>query len=416
MEEAKLAGLKAKKIALKKKHEIELKEAQLKQEKEEIEMDAEIAEGEARERVLGQYEEGLGNVAPAATPAVDCKQQIQVSNPPAGAVTHGDVKQGPPLIKIKPLPLPRFDGDPREYPRFRSDFLKQVAPRCATEALAYTLRTCLCRKAQEMVKVVDDDYEEMFRRLDEEYGDPSQAVDLIMSQIRRYRVPKEDGTKLVEFIEIVEKGYYDLKHLKMEHEMSNVGFVSLIESKLPDLIKQKWAERVCIDVDKRDKFPMLMKFLLETKRMTKYLASDVRTSVPSSTARYTNQQIKTNPPNRSLSHVRTMTGNVRSMNACFFCEGPHAIDKCEKLGQMTEEEKTGYVMSKGLCFGCLRGGHRSKDCKSRKTCERCHSRHPTALHREHIAGSSRREGPSQVVTGHTRTTGQASNGEPSFKL
>ena len=38
-------------------------------------MDAEIAEGETRERVLGQYEEGFGNVAPASIPAVDCRQQ-----------------------------------------------------------------------------------------------------------------------------------------------------------------------------------------------------------------------------------------------------------------------------------------------------------------------------------------------------
>ena len=319
-EEAKLAGLKAKRLTLKKKHELELKEAQLKQEMEEMDIDAEIAEGEARESVLNQYEGGFSKASSVAAEDVNCGQQRQASGKVVHMTPHSDnQKHETQLMKIKPLPLPRFDGDPREYPRFRSDFLKQMAPRCAEEALAYTLRTCLCKRAQEIVKVIDDDFEEMLKRLDEEYGDPSHTVDMIVSQITRFRIPKDDRNRLVEFIEIVEKGFHDLKHLKMEHEMSNAGFVGLVETQLPDHIKEKWAERVnrdCSDVDKANKFPAMMKFLLETKRMTKYLSADIKSSTHSSAAKFTI------PSTRNLSHVRTMTGNVRNMNACFFCEGP----------------------------------------------------------------------------------------------
>lgn len=40
-------------------------------------------------------------------------------------------------------------------------------------------------------------------------------------------------------------------------------------------------------------------------------------------------------------------------------------------------------MSKNrLCFSCLTGGHRSKECKDRATCKRCGKSHPSSLHKE----------------------------------
>ncbi len=43
-----------------------------------------------------------------------------------------------------------------------------------------------------------------------------------------------------------------------------------------------------------------------------------------------------------------------------------------------------FVQAEKLCFGCLKPGHFSKNCKSRSVCDMCHKMHPTCLHEERI--------------------------------
>ena len=56
MEKARRAGLLAKRETLQKKHKVEVQEAELRRLREELELQAEIDECEANEKVLGQYE------------------------------------------------------------------------------------------------------------------------------------------------------------------------------------------------------------------------------------------------------------------------------------------------------------------------------------------------------------------------
>ncbi|XP_071803595.1 uncharacterized protein [Asterias amurensis] len=65
---------------------------------------------------------------------------------------------------------------------------------------------------------------------------------------------------------------------------------------------------------------------------------------------------------------------------CAFCDGTHSIHKCSKFGDKSMEEKTKFIQENSLCFGCLRKGHYSKNCKRRSTCAKCKRSHLTALH------------------------------------
>jgi len=57
----------------------------------------------------------------------------------------------------------------------------------------------------------------MWKRLDEKYGDPAKVADVIIDGIRRTRIIREGEEKrFVEFVEIVEDGYRDLKRLGLE--------------------------------------------------------------------------------------------------------------------------------------------------------------------------------------------------------
>ena len=48
----------------------------------------------------------------------------------------------------------------------------------------YTLRSSLGKEPLHVVKAVDDDIEEMWRRLDEKYGDPAKVADVIIDSVQ----------------------------------------------------------------------------------------------------------------------------------------------------------------------------------------------------------------------------------------
>lgn len=73
-------------------------------------------------------------------------------------------------------------------------------------------------------------------------------------------------------------------------------------------------------------------------------------------------------------------------------------------------EKIDFLKEKGVCFGCLKIGHMSKDCKSRLTCDVCNQNHPEILHieqkdkgkkTEHTEQSEKATGSNAVLSPHT---------------
>ena len=67
-------------------------------------------------------------------------------------------------------------------------------------------------------------------------------------------------------------------------------------------------------------------------------------------------------------------------NLCPLCSGSHQPDKCGELRKGSVDERMEIIRFKGLCFGCLKKGHQSKNCRARLTCEKCGKQHPTSLH------------------------------------
>ena len=166
--------------------------------------------------------------------------------------------------------MPLFTGRIRDYPRFKMDFEKQVMPTIKIESAPYILRSCLSKEPADVVKSIDDDLEPMWKRLDEKYGDPTKVVDVIMNAIQNTRNIRDcENNRLIELINIVEDGYQDLKRLGLEQEITTTSSVSVIEKKLPTDVKNEWAKLASSDhstVDKTNKFPSLLKFLLNQKQ------------------------------------------------------------------------------------------------------------------------------------------------------
>lgn len=135
-------------------------------------------------------------------------------------------------------------------------------PHLQSDDASYALRSCLGSDPATTVESIDDEISEMWKRLNEKYGDPTKVTDIIIDEIRRTRIIREGEEKrFVEFVEIVEDGYRDLKRLGLESEITTTSSVSIIEKKLPADIRRKWAEIVCADNSTVDKLRNFHRFL-----------------------------------------------------------------------------------------------------------------------------------------------------------
>jgi transposase InsO family protein len=97
-------------------------------------------------------------------------------------------------------------------------------------------------------------------------------------------------------------------------------------------------------------------------------------------------------------------------NACIYC-GPdtrHSVLECRKFKAIKHEDKSQFCKTKGLCFGCLRTGHRKKECRNLEKCETCGKKHPTVLHDSNY--KPRRPDANSEVTPVKVTTGCVSAG------
>ena len=288
-------------------------------------------------------------------------------------------------LKLQPMPLPKFSGEIREYPRFKDDFKTQVVPSISPTQQSYVLKSCLTGPPLDIVKNVDHSIVEMWKRLDDKYGEPSKIIDVVMYEIKKIKQVKEgDTSKFIQMVEIVERAYRDLERLHLHEQVSNASTVSMIEEKLPLSIRMKWSEQVnsrkaIIGVEV-NKFPMLLRFLLETRSVIEYALSDLRSE--SSASGSVNFVDSTKDKN-----VRVMSNSDRrsSASACLLHpQDLHVTSACPQFLEMDIKDRIELVKEKRACWSCLYTGHKSSNCYFKKKCniDDCNRRHNKLLHTE----------------------------------
>ena len=181
-------------------------------------------------------------------------------------------------LKLEKLRFQEFDGSLGKYPMFKQDFIKLIKPNYRETEEAFA-RHSYSPSVREEVEHLDDDCESIWQRLDEKYGNESKLIDLLMHDMKRLRINRDDyNVDALKLINTVEKAHCDLKAMDREGEISNAAVVAMLEEKLPkkidDWLEIVTGERAC-DIDK---FPSLLKLLLKHKGIIEYKTSSIRMS------------------------------------------------------------------------------------------------------------------------------------------
>ena len=155
----------------------------------------------------------------------------------------------------------------------------------------------------------------------------------------------------LELIDAVEDGYKDLKRLGLEREITTTSSESIIERKLPSEIKKELAKLVDDSVvDKTNKFPSLLNFLLSPKRAIEYDTAEVRnTSNPTIKGSAHNASTTRNTTAEDRSTPSPAAGLYSQFSQCLFHkEADHWTDDCKFYLSKSADGKMKMLQEKKL--------------------------------------------------------------------
>ncbi|XP_036343348.1 uncharacterized protein LOC118752550 [Rhagoletis pomonella] len=109
--------------------------------------------------------------------------------------------------------------------------------------------------------------------------------------------------------------------------------------------------------------------------------------MPTKSTQSCKQNAAPNSPRR-LMHINRAKETLK----CYHCSGSHMIAQCVSFKSIGVQDRWELVKTKQLCFSCLRKGHCTQKCRSRRKCEvnGCQRYHNQLLHNEEAADQAPR--------------------------
>ncbi|KAJ8342685.1 hypothetical protein SKAU_G00326130 [Synaphobranchus kaupii] len=302
-------------------------------------------------------------------------------------------------LSINRLPVPEptvFNCDPIKFVDWKMSFMALIdqKPIPASEKMFY-LKTYLTGEALKAVegffyRSSDDAYKGAWKVLQERYGNPFIVQRAFRDKLAKW--PKIDATDplaLREFADFLQGCAEATPHVKGLAILNDCEENHKLLKKLPEWIVRKWSRIVVDQLDNSGKYPDLAyftKFLNKEVRIAcNPIASPFLMNAKSTDERSSKRARALNTSTRERNSIRETGGTSHSKvkPPCSVCKDEtHGIGRCPTFALKTMEDKKAFIHENRLCFGCLRKGHVSKECKRRYTCSICNRRHPTCLHEE----------------------------------
>ena len=291
-------------------------------------------------------------------------------------------------VQLRNYPAPEpgiFSGDHMQYPSWRCAYRILVDEKKIPEAeKLYYLQRYLAGNAKEAVEgnllvPTAESYQAAMALLDERYGDPATIADAFRNRLDNWpKVNNRDGMGLRKLSDFLRQCLLTMSTNKSLLILNDEKENQKILKKLPDWVTTKWVRIVAESRETNQAFPPFSRFLSFLQKEAQIACDPIASlqALGRDKISPTVNKPKVQPSARAL-HT-TVKENKRT---CLLCsKADHEIDECPSFLAKAYEERRELVKAKGLCFGCLRQGHNSKVCRSKKTCRTCSKRHPTSMH------------------------------------
>lgn len=346
------------------------------------------------------------------------RQQERDNNFPA---SHASMPFNPPTAEqvaarqIMPKELPRFAGDPNEWPLFISSF-ELTSDCCGYSNVENLMRLqrCLYGGAKEAVRsklMLPASVPEIIQTLRLLYGRPELIISSLLKQVREVPTPKADKLEtLVTFGLAVQNFCGHLQAAGQQQHLSNPILLQELVDKLPAHIKLDWAlnKRAIPNATLAHLGEYMGSIVSAASSVTLNIAPDVgcnrKERNQMKDRNFLNAHDAMEKAKGIASAVNTATRNSSEAHekTCSVCRrAGHMAATCKEFVRLSIEDRWKEVIQKQLCRVCL-GPHGRWRCKSKQICaiENCGRRHHTLLHKYETQNSLQPTETRAVTTHH----------------
>ena len=268
------------------------------------------------------------------------------------------------VVNLPTLRVPKFSGDPTDWPNFWSFFdnLVHSNPHLSTVVKFTHLHESLTYQAAESIRGfvhLSEDYEEAVNLLRERYGDRIIAKKQLMRKLFKLSVPSTTKDSLLSFVNEVDTLMRSRKVYVKDPENNWVIPLVLLEY-LPDEVFQ-WVVREVgeTEVTVRDIIKWIQLYVVN-------LEGGKRSSNPQDPhliGRGTMQR-----PSKGSVGSYAVTQIGQDKDECFFCSGSgHKPANCGKA--VSVEARKAKLIELRRCLRCTSTTHYASKCSARLTCE-----------------------------------------------
>lgn len=311
----------------------------------------------------------------------------------------------PPRSLFKCSAPPVFDGDRRQWPEFRSIWLRYAETGFSEDIdKAFALKKAIKGRPAEYIKAIYANqpgaFQRMWDRLDAVYFDNSMCIQAAESDLARLRpVKEEDLNGLVHFINEVESIYSQLGEVDQLLSIT-LRQVDNLNSLLPYHLRREWLSIYykLPEYEKVHPFSRFMLFLEGERDIVLRLSEhnqnhSKRSSGPtkiiqssSKTFHSSSQASRSLPP-------KTHTSVPKCLIHSNFPTS-HDTVNCSEFKAMAQNKRYQVVLRGNACFRCLKRGHLRQNCYNWVKCKLCDSNtHHTLLCKEKPDGIEEKTSP-----------------------
>ncbi|XP_039448429.1 uncharacterized protein LOC120427614 [Culex pipiens pallens] len=296
------------------------------------------------------------------------------------------------IVQQQPLsvPLPTFDGQYENWPKFKAIFTDLMQKSLDSDAIKlYHLEKSLVDAASGSIDaqtIKDNNYQLAWETLEERYENQRLIIDLHISGILQLKqMTKKSSKELRNLIEECARHVENLRFHKQELlGVSELIVIHILSSALDGETRELW--EASIQRKQLPKYQETMDFL---KKRCDILERCESAATATSAGELVLPETSSKPTTRIASAA--MTSNDVE---CELCGGSHANFRCGSFRGMSVAERWAKIRDERMCFNCLRKGHRVESCPSERTCK-CGQKHNSLLHYE------RTQQPPRINPGET---------------